>query len=93
LERILPNKAPRGCRGDVSARRQKEKAFDDDHENREEKVVKAMARERRVRSSSISGCNTFLTWILDMTVGKLWLTAIVSNISMVKMWPLASDTW
>jgi hypothetical protein len=40
--------------------------------DREEEVVKRWIAKGRVRRTSLNWCNTFLKWLLDMTVGTLW---------------------
>ena len=65
LERILPAR-PR--RREV-LHEGKEKV--EESEDREEEVVKKWIAQGRVRRASLNWCNTFLKWVLAMTVGKL----------------------
>lgn len=50
---------------------QQEEKFDD-NEDREEKVVKKWIAQGRVKRASLNWCNTFLKWVLDLTIGRLW---------------------
>ncbi len=68
LERFFPAR-PRGVGFPMKLER-KEKILDDD-DSREEDVVKRWITHGRVRRSSLSWCNTFLKWILDITMGKV----------------------
>ena len=43
----------------------------EESEDREEEVVKRWIAQGRVRRASLNWCNTFLKWVLDMTVGML----------------------
>jgi hypothetical protein len=44
----------------------------EDNEDREEKVVKKWIAQGRVNRATLNWCNTFLKWILDLTIGRLW---------------------
>ncbi|KAF2690386.1 hypothetical protein K458DRAFT_413158 [Lentithecium fluviatile CBS 122367] len=66
LERMLPAR-PR--RKDVPYEG-KERV--EESEDREEEVVKRWIAQGRVRRASLNWCNTFLKWVLDLTVGHLW---------------------
>lgn len=66
LERMLPAR-PRYRH--VSYQRE-EKV--EESEDREEEVVKKWIAQGRVHRASLNWCNTFLKWLLDLTVGKLW---------------------
>lgn len=69
LDRILP---ARSRRRDVGGR------LDEEGENDvyEEKIVKRWIAQGRVKRASLSWWNTFLKWVLEMTVGRLWYHAI-----------------
>lgn len=43
----------------------------EESEDREEKVIKKWIAQGRVRRASLNWCNTFLKWILTLTVGKI----------------------
>ena len=66
LERVLP------------ARRRRNEVLHDGKEkvegseDREEEVVQRWIAQGRIRRSSLNWCNTFLKWVLAMTIGKLW---------------------
>jgi hypothetical protein len=66
LERMLPAR-PRYR--DVPYQRN-EKV--EENEDREEEVVKRWIAQGRVRRASLNWCNTFLKWMLQVTVGKFW---------------------
>jgi len=65
LERMLPARP----RGKVQVERY-EKA--EESEDREEEVVKKWIAQGRVRRASLNWCNTFLKWVLELTVGRFW---------------------
>jgi len=65
LERMLPAR-PR--RREVLYQRE-EKV--EESEDREEEVVKKWIAQGRVRRASLNWCNTFLKWLLHVTVGRL----------------------
>ncbi|KAF7570968.1 hypothetical protein PtrSN002B_002171 [Pyrenophora tritici-repentis] len=67
LERILPAR-PRPSSTPSYASSGKEGVVVEDDEGREEEVVKKWIATGRVRRSSLNLCNTFLKWVLDMTV-------------------------
>ncbi|KNG52459.1 hypothetical protein DDE82_006309 [Stemphylium lycopersici] len=48
----------------------------EESEDREEEVVKRWIAQGRVRRASLSWCNIFLKWVLDMTVGVLCFQTI-----------------
>ncbi|CAI9636974.1 hypothetical protein GT037_004093 [Alternaria burnsii] len=73
LEKILPAR-PR--RRDVTYQG-KEKV--EESEDREEEVVKKWIAQGRVNRASLNICNTFLKWVLDLTVGTL-LFLIVQHV-------------
>jgi hypothetical protein len=68
LERILPAR-PKS----QSVPSEKEVEHSEDHE---EEVVKKWVAQGRVRRSSLNWCNTFLKWVLEMTVGRLWYHSV-----------------
>jgi hypothetical protein len=68
LERILPAR-PKSR----SAPSEKEVEHSED---REEEVVKKWVAQGRVRRSSLNWCNTFLKWVLELTVGRLWYHSV-----------------
>ncbi|CAN9222585.1 unnamed protein product [Alternaria alternata] len=70
LEKILPAR-PR--RRDVTYQG-KEKV--EESEDREEEVVKKWIAQGRVNRASLNICNTFLKWVLDLTVGTLWFLMV-----------------
>lgn len=43
---------------------------------REEEIVKTWIARGRVRRVSLSWCNTWLKWVLNLTIGRLGLTAL-----------------
>jgi hypothetical protein len=71
LEKMLPARPrPRVLLSDQRV----EKA--EESEDREEEVVKKWIAQGRVYRASLNWCNTFLKWILDMTIGRLWYHAV-----------------
>lgn len=66
LERILPARPRRK----TVPHQQHEKVAES--EDREEEVVKKWIAQGRVRRASLNWCNTFLKWVLEFSVGKLW---------------------
>jgi hypothetical protein len=70
LEKILPAR-PR--RRDVTYQG-KEKM--EESEDREEEVVKKWIAQGRVNRASLNICNTFLKWVLELTVGTLWFLTV-----------------
>lgn len=44
----------------------------EESEDREEEVVKKWIAQGRVQRASLNWCNTFLKWVLELTVGKMW---------------------
>jgi hypothetical protein len=64
LERALP---ARSRRRDVIVADKGEMS-----EDREEEVVKKWIAQGRVRRASLNWCNTFLKWILSLTIGRVW---------------------
>ncbi|KAB2109021.1 hypothetical protein AG0111_0g2686 [Alternaria gaisen] len=70
LEKILPAR-PR--RRDVTYQG-KEKV--EESEDREEEVVKKWIAQGRVNRASLNICNTFLKWVLELTVGTLWVLTV-----------------
>jgi hypothetical protein len=70
LERILPAR-PR--RRDVPYQRH-EKV--EESEDREEEIVQRWIAQGRVKRASLNWYNTFLKWVLELTVGRLWYHAI-----------------
>jgi hypothetical protein len=69
LERMLPARP----RGNVQIERY-EKV--EESEDREEEVVKKWIASGRVRRASLNWCNTFLKWVVELTVGRLWYHAV-----------------
>jgi hypothetical protein len=65
LERILP---ARPKRRDAS---HQQSTNIGDNEDREEEIVKKWIARGMVRRASLNWCNTFLKWVLDMTVGSV----------------------
>lgn len=76
LERLLPAR-PRSRRdtstSDPSAIHLDDKGEDD---SREEEIIKKWVEAGKVRRSSLSWCNTFLKWMLDLSLGNLWDTLL-----------------
>ena len=70
LEKILPAR-PR--RRDVTYQG-KEKV--EESEDTEEEVVKKWIAQGRVNRASLNICNTFLKWVLELTVGTLWFLTV-----------------
>jgi hypothetical protein len=69
LERAFPAR-PRAAVEVAYQPEKKVKAFDDD-EHHDEEVVKRWIAQGKVRRASISWTNTFLKWVLDLTVGNI----------------------
>ena len=67
LERFFPVR-PRGVEIDYA---KKEKLEVDVNEGQEEEVVKRWIAQGKVRRSSVSWWNTFVKWVLHITIGKL----------------------
>jgi hypothetical protein len=67
LERLFPVR-PRGVK---IAYAKKEKVEVDVNEGQEEEVVKRWIAQGKVRRSSVSWWNTFVKWVLHITIGKL----------------------
>ncbi|OAL46573.1 hypothetical protein IQ07DRAFT_155548 [Pyrenochaeta sp. DS3sAY3a] len=44
----------------------------EESEDREEEVVKKWIAQGRVQRASLNWCNTFLKWVLELTVGNFW---------------------
>jgi hypothetical protein len=64
LERILPARSrDRSSTADLTEK--------EGSEDREEEVVKKWIAQGRVRRASLNWCNTFLKWVLEMSVGRL----------------------
>lgn len=76
LERILPMR-PRGG-GSTSAQAEKINVGEG-HQDHEEEIVKRWIATGKVKRASLSYWNTFLKWILDITVGNTIL-GIVENL-------------
>ena len=72
LERFFPTR-PRGVEIDY---KKKEKVEVDMNEGREEEVVKRWIAQGKVRRSSVSWWNTFVKWVLHVTVGELWISSL-----------------
>ncbi|KAF2033122.1 hypothetical protein EK21DRAFT_59322 [Setomelanomma holmii] len=69
LEKMLPAR-PR--RKDVPYQRH-EKI--EESEGREEEIVKRWIAQGRVKRASLNWCNTFLKWVVELTIGRLWYHA------------------
>jgi hypothetical protein len=80
LEKMLP--ARPGRYNSLVQFQQGEKVLEES-EDREEEVVKKWIAQGRVRRASLNWCNTFLKWMLDMTVGRLCCFAVESAIKIV----------
>jgi hypothetical protein len=52
-------------------------------EDREEEVMKRWIAQGRLRRTSLNCCNTFLKWLLNMTVGALWYHTVEYFVLMV----------
>jgi len=71
LERLLPGRArvtalmPAG-----------EKSGAGEGDDREEEIVQRWIAQGKVRRASLSWWNTFLKWILNLTVGTLWIESL-----------------
>ena len=48
----------------------------EESEDREEEVVKKWVAQGRVHRASLNWCNTFLKWLLELTVGRLWCLTV-----------------
>ncbi|KAH7080127.1 hypothetical protein BKA63DRAFT_236275 [Paraphoma chrysanthemicola] len=70
LEKILP---ARSRRRDVPYQRH-EKV--EESEDREEEIVQRWIAQGRVKRASLNWCNTFLKVILELTVGRVWYSAV-----------------
>ena len=73
LERFFPAR-PRGVK--IIYDEKSEKVEVDGNEDREEEIVKRWVAQGKVRRSSVSWWNTFVKWILDLTVGSLLLHSL-----------------
>jgi hypothetical protein len=80
LEKMLP---ARPSRYTSTEKPQLQEKLSEDSEDREEEVVKRWIAQGRVRRASLNWCNTFLKWILDMTVGRLCYYAVEISIAML----------
>ncbi|VUC36423.1 unnamed protein product [Clonostachys rosea] len=58
----------------VVTRNEKEDIIED--ESREEEIVRRWVLKGRVQRSSISWLNTFLKWVIDMTLGATWISIL-----------------
>lgn len=104
LERMLPGRPRRvevayhqqqhQKHGGGSGGEKKKMVVVEGDEDREEEVVKRWIAEGKVQRSSLSWGNTFLKWILDITVGRAALRAFWASLELVVKWkrPL-SDIW
>ena len=72
LERFFPVR-PRGVEIDYA---KKVKVEVDVNEGQEEEVVKRWIAQGKVRRSSVSWWNTFVKWVLHITIGKLLLLSL-----------------
>lgn len=78
LERLLPT---RSRRRDVSYQeKQAGGPVGEDGAGREEEIVNRWIAQGKVRRSSFNKCNTFLKWILDITVGKVLYEVVYHTI-------------
>ena len=66
LEKMLPARP----RYRDAPYRRKEKV--EESEDREEEIVEKWIAQGRIRRASLNWCNTFLKWLLELTVGRLW---------------------
>lgn len=79
LERILPAR-PRPSNIVL------EKQLAEDDDTREDEIVKKWIAQGKVRRASLSFWNTALKWILDMTVGQLWIACLSHVLEEVLKW-------
>jgi hypothetical protein len=70
LERVLP------ARPRYRDTLHQQKGQFEENEDREEEVVKKWIAQGRVRRASLNWCNTFLKWVLDLTVGLLLMFTV-----------------
>jgi hypothetical protein len=77
LERILPARS----RHKYVLHQREEKV--EESEDREEEVVKKWIAQGRVRRASLNWCNTFLKWLLDLTVGRVWYHTVEHVVTML----------
>ena len=73
LERLLPAR-PRSSTA-VSSR-SSEKVDGQEDDAREEEIIRKWVKAGRVRRASLSWCNTFLKWTVELTIGRLWQKAM-----------------
>lgn len=74
LERFFPTR-PRGV--EIAYARDEKADIDHDlNEVQEEEVVKRWIAQGKVRRSSVSWWNTFVKWVLNITLGTLWFDAL-----------------
>ncbi|KAI0129949.1 hypothetical protein BJ170DRAFT_681430 [Xylariales sp. AK1849] len=86
LERFFPAR-PRG----VEVHHDKQEKVVDVHEDHEEEVVKRWIAQGKVRRSSLSWWNTFVKWVLHLTVGKLVYEVVFHLVEgCVKLQPLTT---
>lgn len=45
-------------------------------ESREDEIVQKWIAQGRVRRASLNWCNTLLKWVLSLTIGRLWRSAV-----------------
>lgn len=79
LERTLPAR-PRKDSGDLRQ---------SDNDGREEEVVKKWISQGRVNRASLNWCNTFLKWVLDLTIGRFLYHSTELVISACLRWELS----
>ena len=70
LERSFP------ARPRPSSKAYSEKFAERDDDSREEEVVKKWIAQGKIRRASLSWCNTFVKWILDVALGGLWIASV-----------------
>lgn len=63
LETILPARPRRRTAG---------QSYQGEGDVREEEIVKKWIAQGRVKRASLNWCNTFLKWVLELTIGRLW---------------------
>ncbi|KAF4624202.1 hypothetical protein G7Y89_g13969 [Cudoniella acicularis] len=73
LERFFPAR-PRGV--EINYEKKEKVEVGEVNEGQEEEVVKRWIAQGKVRRSSVSWWNTFVKWVLDITVGNICLTVL-----------------
>ena len=85
LERILPARSRR-----QHVPTTEKLSLSEDHE---EEIVKKWVAQGRVRRASLNWCNTFLKWVLGLTIGRVWWIAVFHVVQASLRLESPRDTW